>query len=137
MNTNFLLRFKRHYTFKQSFIAYSSSDVAAREHTYLGGKDQRSVSGRCSKPSRLALSKEARKAAFDKNRCRSIEMKSDDGEQANDKLADYSDDESGEFGTYVVSNQHLLQSTHTMQVLIMISQTQSSKRSFTSKRQLF
>ena len=80
------------------FFFYSSDDFATRKSNRLGGKSRYATSELSSKPSQLALSKEARKAAFDKRRSKSIAavMEEDDSKDSESVESSDSSDESSD-----------------------------------------
>lgn len=90
-----------------SLISNSIDDVANHKCTRLSGKCCYANGEQSAKPSPLAISKEARKTAFDKRRSKSIaaavtckkngpekRLKSD-SDESSDSEDEYSDDESG------------------------------------------
>ena len=86
-------------------ISNRTGDVANRKYTRLSGKCRYANGEQSTKPSSLAISKEARKAAFDRRRSKSIaaamtqkksgsKSESDDSDISSDSEDEYSDDES-------------------------------------------
>ena len=80
------------------FFFYSSDDFATRKSNRLSGKSRYATSELSSKPSQLALSKEARKAAFDRRRSKSIAavLEEDDSKDSESVESNDSSDESSD-----------------------------------------
>ena len=90
-----------------SLVSNSADDVATRKYTHISGKSRYATSEQSAKASLLAISREARKAEFDRRRSKRIatimhmksdpkesESESDDSNDSNDSEDEYSGDES-------------------------------------------
>ena len=90
-----------------SLISNSADDVATHKCTRISGKSRYATGEQSAKPSSLAMSKEARKAEFDRRRSKRIaatiyskndpkgsDSESDDSDESGDSEYEYSGDES-------------------------------------------